>query len=113
MGRVTMIENASRKGAGALENMIGPESVHHVTKIMGGGEKRIEASLMKYTNGQAKEGGDSLLLKTHPTHPEFRFPTFHQQHMHESRRENFLLQPLGRKADSASLLAPGRIVLAH
>lgn len=57
-GLVVMIENASRKGVEALENMIGSENVHHATEIMAAGEKRTGASPMKHAKGQAEEGSD-------------------------------------------------------
>lgn len=72
-GQVVVIENASTKGVGALENVNGSENVHHATRIMGGGEERIEAFLVKHTNGQAEEGTDDLVPKTISTYTEFAY----------------------------------------
>ena len=63
-----MIENASRKGAGALKKMIGSENDHHDTMIRGRGQERTEISRVKHTNHQAEEGSNGLVLKTSPTH---------------------------------------------
>lgn len=72
-GRVVMIESAFSKEAGALENMIGSENVHHPTIIMGRGEKRIEASITRHTNGQAEEGGNGFVPKKPLTYPEIQY----------------------------------------
>ena len=75
-GRVVMIETAFSKEAGVLENMIGSENVRHATKTMGRGEKRIEASITRHTNGQAEEGSDGFVLKEFLTCLEFAFQQF-------------------------------------
>ena len=41
---VGMIEDATTKGVGALENEIGSENVHHPTEIMGEGRGQIEVT---------------------------------------------------------------------
>lgn len=86
-GRVVMVENASRKGVGALEDMIDPENDHRAIMIMGGGEKRTEVSLAKNTNRHAEEGSNGLVLNTFPTHPETRFQHFTNGKCTKSERE--------------------------
>lgn len=67
---VGMIEDATTKGVGALENEIGSENVHHPTEIMGEGRGQIEAYLMTHTNGQAvgSDGVAYMMVLTYTDH---------------------------------------------
>lgn len=68
---VGMVEDATTRGVGALENEIGLENVHHPTGIMGEGREQSEVFLMMHTNGQAAGGSDGvahIMVLTYPDH---------------------------------------------
>ena len=70
-GLIAMIDNVTRKEAGALEDEIGSGNVHHPREILGGEEEQMNGILMEHMNGQTEGGNDVNALKIILAHLEY------------------------------------------